>query len=141
MIKKRITYTDYNGLERTEEFYFNLTHAEIAEMELTTEGGLLEMLQRIVDAKDQASIIANMKRIILSSYGKKTPDGKSFLKSPEIVAAFEHSEPYSILFMELATNDKAASEFIKGIIPKKTASSANVQAPAIAPVGDATTQS
>ena len=117
MLKKTITYTDYNGVERKEDFYFNLSKAEVMEMELSTTGGLAEMIKRIVAAKDQPAIIKVFKDLILKAYGEKSPDGKRFIKSPELSDAFAQTEAYSILFMELATNDEAAAKFINGIVP------------------------
>lgn len=117
MLKKTITYTDYNGVERKEDFYFNLTKAEITEMELSTSGGLAEMLQKIVDAQDMPTLIAMFKKIILKAYGEKSMDGKRFVKSEEIANAFSQTEAYSILFMELATNAEAATAFVNGIMP------------------------
>ena len=117
MLKKKITYTDYNDVERTEDFYFNLTKAEIMEMELGTSGGLAEMIQRIVDAQDAPSIVKIFKDLILKAYGEKSPDGKRFIKSKEISDAFSQTEAYSQLFMELATDTDAAAEFVNGIVP------------------------
>lgn len=117
MLKKTITYTDYNGVSRTEDFYFNLTQAEITEMELSTSGGLAEMIQKIVSAKDAPAIIKVFKDLILKSYGEKSLDGKRFVKSDEIRTAFSQTEAYSKLFMELAFDDKKAAEFVNGIIP------------------------
>ena len=117
MLKKTITYTDYNGAERKEDFYFNLSKAEVMEMELSTTGGLAEMIKRIVAAQDQPAIIKVFKDLILKAYGEKSPDGKRFIKSPELSDAFAQTEAYSILFMELATNDEAAAKFINGIVP------------------------
>lgn len=117
MLKKKITYTDYNGTERTEDFYFNLTKAEITEMELGTSGGLAEMIRKIVDAQDAPSIIRVFKDLILKAYGEKSPDGKRFIKSDEISTAFSQTEAYSQLFMELAMDSDAAAEFINGIVP------------------------
>lgn len=124
MLKKTITYTDYNGLERTEDFYFNLTKAEVMEMEMSTAGGMAEMIQKIVDAKEVAAIIKIFKDLVLRAYGEKSPDGKRFMKSEEIRTAFEQSEPYSILFMELATDADAAAKFVNGIIPADLAQQA-----------------
>lgn len=118
MLKKTITYTDYNGNERTETFYFNLTQAEVVEMETGTNGGMAEMIQRVVDAKDMPSLIKIFKDIVLRAYGEKSPDGKRFVKSEEISTAFSQTEAYSQIFMELATDDKAAVDFVNGIIPK-----------------------
>ena len=117
MLKKTITYKDYNDVERTEDFYFNLTKAEVMEMEMSTTGGLAEMIQRIVAAQDAPAIIKIFKDLLLKAYGEKSPDGKRFVKSDAIREAFEQTEAYSILFMELATDDKKAAEFINGIIP------------------------
>lgn len=118
MLKKTISYTDYNGNERTEDFYFNLTKAEIMEMEMSTTGGLSEMIQNVVKTQDAPSIIKIFKDLILKAYGEKSPDGKRFIKSPELSAAFSQTEAYSQLFMELATDADKAAAFVNGIIPK-----------------------
>ncbi len=128
MLKKAITYTDYNGVERTEDFYFNLSKAEVMEMELGTVGGLAEMLKRIVDSQDVPALIKNFKEIILKAYGEKSPDGKRFIKSEELSTAFSQTEAYSTLFMELATDHEAASVFINGIIPQVDDNVTNLQA-------------
>lgn len=117
MLKKTITYTDYNGTERTEDFYFNLTKAEVTEMEMGIDGGMAEMIKRIVAAKDAPAIIAVFKKLILKSYGEKSADGKRFIKSEEISNAFSQTEAYSDLYMELATDADAAAKFVNGIIP------------------------
>lgn len=117
MFKKTMTYTDYNGIDRTEDFYFNLTKAEIMEMELTTKGGLAEMINRIVAAQDAPAIITVFKDLILKAYGEKSADGKRFMKSREISEGFAQTEAYSMLFMELATDADAAAKFINGIVP------------------------
>ena len=118
MLKKTITYTDFNGMERSEDFYFNLTKAEVMEMEMSTVGGLSEMIQRIIAAQDTPSIIKVFKDLVLKSYGEKSADGKRFIKTPEIAEAFSQTEAYSVLFMELATDADAAAAFVNGIIPK-----------------------
>lgn len=129
MLKKTITYNDYNGTSRTEDFYFNLSQAEVMEMEMGTAGGLAEMIKRIVAAQDAPSIIKVFKDLILKSYGEKSADGKRFIKSEELAIAFSQTEAYSILFTELATDDKAAAAFVNGIVPaemsKKAAEAAN----------------
>lgn len=117
MLKKTITYVDYNGSERTEDFYFNLSKAEIMEMEMSTSGGLAEMINRIVAAQDVPAIIKIFKDLILKAYGEKSPDGKKFIKSNEISTDFAQTEAYSQLFMELATDADAAAKFVNGIIP------------------------
>ena len=117
MLKKTITYSDYNGTKRTEDFYFNLTKAEVMEMEMSTTGGLAEMIQRIVAAQDAPAIIKIFKDLLLKAYGQKSADGKRFIKSEEISEAFSQTEAYSMLFMELATDADAAAEFVNGIVP------------------------
>ena len=117
MLKKTITYTDYNGSERTEDFYFNLSKAEVMEMEMSTSGGLSGMIQRIVAEQDAPAIIKIFKDLILKAYGVKSPDGKRFIKSEELATEFSQTEAYSILFMELSTDADAASEFVTGIVP------------------------
>ena len=117
MLKKTMIYTDYNGNERTEDFYFNLTKAEVMEMEMGTAGGMQEFLNRIVAEQDSAKIIEMFKKIILKAYGQKSLDGKRFIKSDELSAEFSQTEAYSDLFMELASNAEAASAFINGILP------------------------
>ena len=122
MLKKTIKFNDYNGVEREETYYFNLSKAEIMEMEMSTTGGFTEMLEKIIEAQDVPSIIKIFKNIILKAYGEKSPDGKRFIKSEELSTAFSQTEAYSELFMELATDADAASKFVNGIIPeiKKT---------------------
>ena len=119
MLKKTITYTDYNGFERTEDFWFNLSKAELIEMELSKSGGLSESLKRIVNSKDTPSIIREFKYILSKSYGIKSDDGRRFIKSKEISDEFMQTEAYTILFMELATNTEAATLFINKLIPSE----------------------
>ena len=117
MLKKTITYIDYNGVERTEDFYFNLSKAEVLELEMGTTGGLTEMINKIVAAQDTPTLIKIFKDLVLRAYGEQSPDGKRFIKSDEIRDAFSQTEAYSNLFMELATDAEAASKFFNGIIP------------------------
>ena len=120
MIKKTITYTDYNDNERTEDFYFNLNEAEVMELELSTSGGLANMITNIVNAQDAPAIIKIFKELVLKSYGRKSPDGRRFEKSETISNEFSQTEAYSKLFMELATDAYKAAEFVNGIVPAKT---------------------
>lgn len=117
MYKKTMTFTDFNGNERTETFWFNLTEAEVVEMENGVSGGLTNMLENIVAAQDRTAIIDTFKNLILKAYGVKTADGRGFDKSPEVVKAFADTQAYSDLFMELSLDSKAASEFFNGILP------------------------
>ena len=117
MLKKTITYTDYNNETRTEDFFFNLSKAEIMEMELSIEGGLSETINRIINTKDIPSLIKIFKDLLLRSYGMKSPDGKRFIKNKELTEEFSQTEAYSQLFMELATDADAAAAFVNGIVP------------------------
>lgn len=117
MLKETITYSDFNGTERTEVFHFNLTEAEIMEMELGVAGGFSKMIEDIVSAEDMPSIIKVFKDLILKAYGEKSVDGKRFIKSEELSNAFAQTEAYSKLFMKLATDADAASRFVNGLIP------------------------
>lgn len=117
MIKKTIAYTDYNGNQRKEDFWFNLTKAEVARMEMSTEGGMAEMINRIVAAQDVPSLISVFEEMIQKSYGVKTPDGRGFIKRKEDLENFMATEAYSELFMELVTDADTAAKFLNGIIP------------------------
>ena len=118
MVVKKIKYTDFNGVEREEEFMFNLTEAEITEMELTTDGGLSDSIKKIISAQDTPQIIETFKMLLLKSYGQKSADGRRFIKSEELSKEFTQTNAYSQLFMELAYDDNAAIAFINGIIPE-----------------------
>ena len=118
MLKKTVTYTDYNGVERTEDFYFNLSKAEVTEMELSVDGGLAQMLENIVNSKDNKEIVRMFKELVLKAYGEKSPDGRRFIKNKELSDAFSQTEAYSEIFMELALNEQAAADFVNGIIPQ-----------------------
>lgn len=128
MIKKTITYEDYNGVERTENFYFNLNKAEVLEMEMGTEGGMAESIQKIVDAKDAPAIIRVFKDLVLKAYGVKSDDGRRFMKTKpdgtRYADDFKETEAYSQIFMELATDADAAAKFVNGIIPADLAQKA-----------------
>lgn len=117
MLKETITYTDYNGVERTEDFYFYLSKADLMEMEMGTTGGFAEMIQKVVNAQDAPAIIKIFKDLILKAYGEKSADGKRFIKNDELRDAFSQTEAYSQLFMELATDSDAAAKFVNGIMP------------------------
>lgn len=122
MLEKKIKYTDFNGIEREETFRFNLSKAEILEMELGTSGGLTQMIEKLVEINDYPQIMKLYKNFILSSYGEKSLDGKHFIKNDQLRESFEQSEAYSVLFMELLSNQEEAAAFVRGVMP-------NVQTP------------
>lgn len=119
MLRKTVTYTDYDGNERTEDFYFNLTRAEITEMEASHNGGLTKMLQKIVSTQDIKRIVEVFKDLVLRAYGEKSLDGKRFIKNQEIRDGFSQTEAYSDIFMELASDADLAATFVNEIIPKE----------------------
>lgn len=118
MLKKTITYEDFDGRERTEDHYFNLTEAELTEMELSLNGGLSQLLEKILQENDQKQIIEYFKKIVLMSYGKKSLDGRQFMKNEKIREEFASSAAYSEIFMELATDENAAAAFVNGIMSR-----------------------
>jgi len=125
MLKKLIKYKDYDGRERSENFYFYLNKAELMEMELGVDGGMQQMIQLIIDKQDIPKIMKAFKDIILKAYGEKSPDGRRFIKSPALSEAFSQTEAYSNLYMELVTDAEAAATFINGIVPEEVAMIAN----------------
>ncbi len=118
MLKKKIKYIDFDNVEREEDFYFNLSKAEVMEMEMGTSGGMVQMLNKIIAERDSKKIIETFKDLVLRSYGEKSADGKRFIKSKELSEAFSQTEAYSDLFMELATDADAAAKFINAIVPQ-----------------------
>jgi hypothetical protein len=124
VLKKTVTYEDFNGDSVTEDHFFHLSKAELVELEMSHKGGLSEALKRIVDAEDGKSIIEEFKNIILGSYGKRSVDGKRFIKNAQLREEFESSEAYSTIFMELVTDVDSAIEFINGVIPQGMAEEA-----------------
>lgn len=129
MLKKNIKYVDYDGNKRTEDFYFNLNKAEVIELQLGTVGGLTKTLEKIVQEKDASRIIEYFKTLILKAYGEKSADGRRFIKSQELRDAFEQTEAYSELFMELASNAQMAAEFVNGVLPKEAVDAIGVEKP------------
>ena len=118
MLKKTITYTDYDGNERTEDFYFNISKAELTELQYSVKGGLKNILEKAVQEKDGPTIMQLSKEIVLKAYGVKSNDGRRLMKSEELTKEFSETEAYVNLFMELATDEKAAIAFAEGVMPK-----------------------
>ena len=118
MYKVTEKYVDYNGIERTEDFYFNLTKAELTKMQLGEEGGMVNMLTTLINKKDIKQMIKVFELIIDSSYGVKSPDGRKFIKNDEVLADFKATEAYSQIFTRFASDDKFAADFVNGIVPK-----------------------
>lgn len=127
MLKKTIKYTDFNGEQREEDFYFNLTQAELIDMDLSEAGGLQEMLRRIVNLRDTSKIITLFKEIILKSVGVKSPDGRKFIKNQEIRDDFAQTQAFSDLYLELISNVDSAIQFVTGIVPADLAEQAKTR--------------
>lgn len=125
MLKKTVKYTDFNDIERTEDFYFNLSKAEIAEMEVSVNGGYSEYVKKIAKAQDIPALAAIFKELVMKAYGERSADGRSFLKMDSegrpLSRNFIQTAAYSEIYMELATDTEKAIEFMNGIIPKSLA--------------------
>ena len=121
MLKKTITYTDYNGVVRTEDFLFNLTKTELMKWDLKTPGGLAARLERISQKVDVPSLTAFIEDLIDKSYGIKSEDGVRFIKDENLSKMFTQTEAYDQLFVDLLSHEKKTAEFINGIIPKELA--------------------
>lgn len=117
MIKKTLTYVDFDGNTRTEDFFFNLSEKELVTLDMSTPGGFEKMVKRIVDAKSQKELIELFEKLIRMSYGVKTPDGKRFIKNQQVLDDFMSTQAYSDLYMELVTDTDKAIEFFNGMLP------------------------
>lgn len=120
MIVKTITYTDFNGNERTESFWFHLSRPELTEMLLGIDNNIETYIKTIIKSENYYEIVKIFKKLILEAYGEKSEDGRRFIKLPEKAKEFSETEAYSVLFTELTTNEEKASEFVNGLIPKDT---------------------
>jgi hypothetical protein len=128
MLKKTITFPDLDGNPVTEDFYFNLTKSELAEMELVTKGGMKAQLEEIIASNDGGRIIAVFRNLLAKSYGKKSDDNRRFIKSPELWEEFSQTNAYDVLFMELVTNATSGAEFVNAIMPADLVAQAQSQA-------------
>ena len=120
MRKETITYTDYNNVTRTEDFFFNLNEAELTALQYGVDGGMKEMLERIVKSNDNKQIMACFHDLIAKSYGEKSPDGRRFVKSTELSEAFMQTEAYNELMLRFMTDANYSAEFIKDVLADVT---------------------
>lgn len=127
MFVKTVTYEDYNGVQRTEDFYFNLTKSELYEMELATKGSMSELLTRIIRAKEYSEISSVFKMLLMKAYGEKSPDGKHFMKSDQISENFTYTPAYDIIYCELLSDAEAAAAFANGIMPAEIVARMNTE--------------
>lgn len=125
MLMKTVTYKDYNGVEKTRDLYFNLSEAELFELQWTKDGGYSEWAKRIINAKKETTLMQVFKEILLKSYGEKSDDGEHFRKSQQITEDFYNSPAYNIIFMELVTDDKAAADFFNRVVPEEISQKAS----------------
>ena len=121
MLKKTITYTDYDGMERTEDFWFNLSKTELTKLDAELPGGVLGVLRKIIDKKDRKALVDFIETLILRSYGEKTLDGKRFVKTPDMTEEFMQTPAYDELFMSIISDTDSQTNFINGVIPQSMA--------------------
>lgn len=127
MYAKKIKYEDYNGNTREETFYFNLSKAELIDLEWRTPGGLENYMKNIISKMDGQALADTFKMLIEKSYGVKDPEGRRFIKNEQVLKNFTETEAYVELYVQLATDDKAAAEFVNGIFPKEAVEAAKKQ--------------
>lgn len=130
MIKKTITYTDFNGTPRTEDAYFHVSKAELLEKQFDVDKDgkeiqFTDVLTRIGEEKRPSELVRIFRMLIEWSYGVKSEDGRRFTKTPEVLAEFTESPAFSTLYMELATDAEMASAFTSGILPDDMKNSGN----------------
>ena len=123
MLKKTIKYINYDGVEKEKDFFFNLKKSELVDLQYKTSKGFIAYIEEITNAGDNSELWKAFRYIVLLAYGEKSDDGERFMKSEEISKAFEETEAFSVLIMELIEKDGAASDFVNGIMPSDIASS------------------
>lgn len=132
MITRTIPYTDYNGIQRKEKFYFDLTQFEATEIAVELPDGIIEELSEdgtnqqqtaihLMEKLGRKGVMDFIKKIVLKSYGVKSTDGRRFIKSEELSTEFSQTPAFSAFMMKLMTDDKEASSFINGVIPAELA--------------------
>lgn len=132
MLKRDITFEDYNGDTVTETFYFNLSKPELIEMEVEYKEGFGAMIKKVINTKDHKTLMALFKQIVLKAYGVKSDDGRRFIKNEQLREEFSQTGAYEVLYMELATKDDAAVVFLKGILPRDMVDNIDNEAKVIA---------
>nr|DAT69839.1 MAG TPA: hypothetical protein [Caudoviricetes sp.] len=130
MLKKTMTTVDFGGTQRTEDYYFNLTKAEIMEMQLSTEGGFVQLIEKITAAKSQLELAKLFKTILCKSYGVLSPDGRKFIKNQAVLEDFMATQAFSDLYMELTTDTNKAADFFEQILPEDMKNGTTAPAPA-----------
>ena len=118
MLKKEITFENYDGTEKKETYYFHINEVELLELDTDTQAGFVATVEKIGKEQDRKALFELFKRIILMSIGERSPDGNQFVKNDEIRQRFMHTPAYSALFVEILSDANKASAFINGVIPK-----------------------
>lgn len=117
MLKRNITYKNFDDEEVTETFYFNISKTELIDLEVEYKEGIKSRLTRIIDSKNARDLWNQFKEIVQLAYGEKSEDGKHFMKTDHVKELFKNSAAYEALLIELTSNEDAAADFIKGILP------------------------
>lgn len=123
MLKKTITYTDYNGKEQTEDCYFHLNRVELMDIALDLPDDIVdssadgEVRAHLIDKLGNKGMFEFIKTVVTKSYGVKSTDGRRFIKSAELSDEFTQTPMFDKIMTEFATDDKAAANFIKAVIP------------------------
>lgn len=117
MLRRDITYTNFDGVEVTDTLYFNLSKSELILWQTSENGGLAEKLQKMLNQKDGKLIMQTFYDILLKSYGEKSADGRRFIKSDELSKAFSETPAFDILFSELLSDPEKALLFVRQVMP------------------------
>ena len=125
MLKKTVTYENFNGEQVTKDLYFNLTKKELIDLQVSKDGGLDAYIKKITEEEDKKAMIQLLDSIILAAYGQKSEDGERFIKNKELIDAFVSSMAYDTLIDELFTVEGASLQFMMGLLPKDITSQIN----------------
>lgn len=137
MLTKTITYTDFLGKERTEDFMFNYTKADVQRLLFSTKEGLPDFLKRIVREEDRTKMFGFLEEFVLKAYGEVSADGRRFIKSDELSEGFKQTNAYSELLDEFIDGgDEAIAAFVNAVVPKEALkeNENNADKPTIAPL-------
>lgn len=116
MVKKTIAYTDFNGVQRKDDFFFHMSLPEVTRLQASVSPETFdEHILRIAKEGKEGAILQLLEKIILGAYGVKSPDGKSFIKTQEETRNFEYSQAYAELFEQLLLQPEEMRVFAEGI--------------------------
>lgn len=135
MLKRTIKYKDFNDNEVSEDFYFNISRAELVRLEMSFDDGIEKAVKKMMETKDRAALINQFEDLVLKAYGQKSEDGKRFIKSTQLREEFAQHAAYEQLFFELITNEQTIADFILGVLPKDLAAQVREAQPQDKPLG------